>query len=172
MTPRNQDDAITRADQLDVRLREASLGQVVEWLTALALHYRRVMVDGQPPQREIADIVKEMFNGLPPAAVLRSPHELDERRRQSALVQRSLDNMPPTRIAAMVEEMAEAFRDLLQGNGDGKLRALSLSMAGDMVLARSSAARSAVERYRAGTLPMRAVEDPRALLASLRAASC
>ena len=167
-----RDQAILMADAMLERVKNASLGEFVEWVTALAICFRRAVVDGQVPEPEVAKIARELVEGIGHASSLEGTEaELEERREQHRRVDAYIAAMKPATIADLMDEMAEGYREVLLHDDVNRLARFHRSLEGDIALAQSELVRDLVRLDTTGGLQFTPVEgDMEALLADCGAA--
>jgi len=167
-----RDQQILRADALGERVKNASLGEFVEWLTALAMCFRRTVVDGGSLEPAIARIALELMEGIDqglPESL--TGDDAEERRRQHARFDTYLAALKPRDIADFMDEMAEGFRAVLLYNDFDRLHRLIRCVSGDVALVCSRLVRDLVKKDIHGGLSFEPVEEDMLLMANSASAA-
>jgi hypothetical protein len=162
----NNDRQIQMADALLARMKNASLGDFVEWLTALAFCFRTAVVNGESPDPSLTKIVQEMIAGIDKNLSDRyEGDDAEERRACQARVSKYLGAMKPVDIADLMDEMAEGYRDVLLHDDGARLRRFFRSFSADIALVSSPTVNDLVRLDRSGVLKFEIVKDDAELMA-------
>lgn len=161
-----KDQQILIADALQRRVKNASLGETVEWLTAFAMCFRRAVVDGALPEPDVARIAKELVEGIDKGLPERLEGEdAEERRKEHRRVEIFMGAMKPAHVADLLDELAEGYREVLLYHTADRLARCYRSLAGDIALAGSPVVHDLVRLDRLGELDFEMVEEDRKLMA-------
>lgn len=154
MNDQERDKDIALADARAERVRNASLGEFVEWLTAFAMCFRRIVVDGKNPEPDISAIARELMDVHDlPQRPRGSKEDQQARREEHKRVEAFVKALKPGVLADLLDELADAYRDLLRYNDVERLAHFHRSLEGDIAIARSELVRDLVRRDQAGDLP-------------------
>jgi hypothetical protein len=170
---KQRDQEILMAEAFANRIKNASLGEFVEYLTALAMCMRRAIVDQQIPEPDIAGVVREFAagigKGLPETL---DGDDADERRTAHERFTRFMDALKPMAIAELVAEMANAYRDILLYDDPTRLIRLHRTMDGDIALGSNPVVRQLVALDRENSLEFDPVDgDIAAIMSDCAAAA-
>jgi hypothetical protein len=162
MSHASTDQQIHMADAMSARIKNASLGDFVEWLTAFAICFRRAVVEGKTPEPDIAKIALELIKGIDQG--LPDTYEgadADERRKLHAKVEAFVAAMKPAVIADLMDEMAESYREVLLYQNADRVGRFHHSLDGDIALVSSPLVRDLVRLDRDLALDYETVEEDR-----------
>lgn len=158
----DSDRVLQVVDALQQRIKNGSLGDLVEWLTAFAICFRAA-VDGKTPDPAIDKIAQEMVQALSNGRPDR--YEGDDAESRRARVERFVKAMPLDGLVALADEMAESFREVLLSKRTDRLRRFLDGLNSDIALAGNPLVHELVRLDRDRALEFELLEEEQAIMA-------